>query len=156
MNEEENWQNANNINNEFGERYMSVLCTTLEMLHEFVIISKQKVNKLKSTCQIKIWEWLYHFPESYQILLVKIWQNATNSGLLLSLNKILISHTISALLNSCSRIPHQDLYVQFYHLLSQFCLANWHALSATFLRNSKGSITFYLISMNCLSREATS
>ena len=56
MNEEENWQNANNINNEFGERYMSVLCTTLEMLHEFVIISKQKVNKLKSTCQIKIWE----------------------------------------------------------------------------------------------------
>lgn len=56
MNKEENWQNVNNINNEFDEGYMGVLCTTLEILHEFVIISKLKVNKIKSTYQIKIWE----------------------------------------------------------------------------------------------------
>lgn len=40
MNKEENWQNVNNINNEFDEGYMGVLCTTLEILHEFLIISK--------------------------------------------------------------------------------------------------------------------
>lgn len=63
----------------------------------------------------------------------------------LSITQFLLSWAPAVHAFSSNKLCVFDLF----HLLSHFCLTNWHSLSATLLRNSKESVTFYSISINC-------